>query len=148
MSEPAGGDLPDSRTATIGRIQPSGDPATGNISTAGDVDAFTFIADVNASYRIAVKGSEPSDPGGTLADPAVLLIGPSGIRLTQEGGYINLRTGQYTSEGVVDNNSGKGNNARVVFTNLLGPDPTYTINVRENGMDATGTYTVIITRTE
>ena len=42
VPEPVGGDLSDSHSATIGRIQPDGDPATGNIGTTGDEDAFTL----------------------------------------------------------------------------------------------------------
>ena len=148
VSEIPGEDLSDSRTATTGRIQPSGDPATGNISPAGDEDAFTFDLRGNARYRIDVKGSDSSGQGGTLADPEVLLIGPSGVRLTETLGFITLTTGQYTSEGVVDNDSGEGRNARLVFTNTLSGTTTYTIRVREHGGDATGTYTAVITRLE
>ena len=148
VSEIPGEDLSDSRTATTGRIQPSGDPATGNISPAGDEDAFTFELRGNAKYRIDVKGSESGDQGGTLADPEVLLIGPSGVRLTETLGFITLTTGQYTSEGVVDNDSGEGRNARLVFTNLQPGTTDYSIKVREHGGDATGTYTVVITRIE
>ena len=148
VSEIPGEDLSDSRTATTGRIQPSGDPATGNISPTGDEDAFTFELLGNAKYRIDVKGSDSSGQGGTLADPEVLLIGPSGVTLTETLGFITLTTGQYTSEGVVDNDSGEGRNARLVFTNTLSGTTTYTIRVREHGGNATGTYTVVITRIE
>ena len=148
VSEIAGQDLSDSRTATTGRIQPSGDPATGEITPAGDEDAFTFKVSHNAKYRIDVKGSGSSGQGGTLADPEVLLIGPSGVTLTESLNFISLITGQYTSEGVVDNDSGQGKNARLVFRNLLSGTDTYTIRVREHGGDATGTYTVVITRIE
>ena len=95
-----------------------------------------------------MKGSDSSGQGGTLADPEVLLIGPSGVTLTETLGFITLTTGQYTSEGVVDNDSGAGRNARLVFTNTLSGTTTYTIRVREHGGDATGTYTVVITRLE
>ena len=108
VSEIPGQDLSDSRTATTGRIQPSGDPATGEITPAGDEDAFTFKVSHNAKYRIDVKGSDSSGQGGTLADPEVLLIGPSGVTLTESLNFISLTTGQYTSEGVVDNDSGQG----------------------------------------
>ena len=140
VSEPAGEDLSDSRTETDGRIQPDGDPATGEIGVNGDQDAFTFELLQNASYRIDVEGA-------TLADPEVLLIGPSGVTITEALNFIDLTTGRYTSEGVVDDNSGQGNNARLEFKNILSGTSTYTIKVREKGDDATGTYTVTLVRT-
>ena len=106
----AGGDLSDGRTATTGGIQPDGNPATGKIGTTGDQNTFRFDLLHNASYHIDGKDREPNDRGGTLADPAGLLIGPRGVRITEALGLITLKTVQYTSEGVVDDNRGEGKN--------------------------------------
>ena len=122
-SEPAGGDFPGDNT-TNGYVQANGEPAKGRISSNGDTD--WFLADLVAThmYRVDVKGSAPGDPGGTLADPSLGVSGPG-----------------YTS---VNEDGGTGENSRLEFT--VGTTGTFTIRVSEEGHNATGTYSLIVTR--
>ena len=149
MSEPDPdpGDLPNDRTGTPGRVQVNGNPATGNISTNGD--GFIVSMTGGRTYRIEVKGSESSDQGGTLGDPYLRFKGPGSFIPTATNDIIELLTGTYTaSEGAADNNSGEGLNTRIELAPLNTNEGTYYIRVSENGDNATGTYTVVVTRTE
>ena len=59
------------------------------------------------------------------------------------------QTGTYTaSSGAADNNSGAGLNARIELVSLNTVDETHYIRVSENDYNATGTYTVVVTRIE
>lgn len=149
VSEQTGQDLPDDRGTTTGRVQVSGDPATGNISTNGDTDGFLASLTGGHTYRIDVKGSEASDQGGTLGDLYVLFKGTGGFIPTSTNNLIDFLIGTYvTSAGAVDNNSGEGRNARIELEPLGSGEGTYYIRVSENGDNATGTYTVVVTRIE
>ena len=125
-SEPAGEDLPNDSETTIGYVQPNGLPATANISTVGDVDWFKTRLTAGHKYRFDVKGSEPSDPGGTLDDPYLSVYLPDGLPIGS------------------DDESGEGKNPRLEFTASI--TGNHKIRVQQEGSYATGTYTVTVKR--
>ena len=126
-SEPAGGDLREDANTT-GYVQPNGEPATGNISTLGDEDWFLVDMVAGHRYRIDVKGSAVGDPGGTLDDPYLRLGGTGSISIN-----------------VINDSGGSGQNPRIVHNATI--TGTYKLEIFEQGDDATGTYTVIVKRT-
>ena len=115
--------------------------AHGNISTNADRDYFKIYLAYGYSYRIDVKGSEPSEQGGTLVDPRLDLKNRLGA--DANSGYNRIRTiisDNSTGTRISDDDSGAGNNARLQFEVRLSGN--YYIEVSENGNNATGTYTV------
>ena len=76
-SEPVGGDLPNDQTTT-GYVIPDGAPASGEISPQRDIDYFKVDLVAGQSYQIDLKGNVPTDYGGTLGNPALVLLGRSG----------------------------------------------------------------------
>ena len=128
-------------TATEGYIEPIGTRAYGNIDRNGDVDYFKIYLAEDYSYRIDVKGSESSEMGGTLADPNVELRNPTGAQANSGPDRVgNITSDNSSGNQVSDNRSGAGNNARLQFD--VRRSGNYYIAVRENGNNATGTYTV------
>ena len=128
-------------TATKGNVEPIGTRAHGNISTNADRDYFKIYLAYGYSYRIDVKGSEPSEQGGTLVDPRLDLKNRLGA--DANSGYTRIRTiisDNSTGTGISDDDSGAGNNARLQFEVRLSGN--YYIEVSDNGNNATGTYTV------
>ena len=146
ISETAGNDLSSTATTT-GYVQPSGDPATGNISTGADFDSYKVDLVAGQSYRIDCKGSEPTDRGGTLDDPLCVLLGRNGELLTSTTDVEATNLDQTTGIlGLADNNRGAGKNSRIeieVYTT-----GTYHVFISDHSSHATGTYTVVVTRTE
>ena len=76
-SEPVGGDLPNDQTTT-GYVIPDGAPASGEISPRSDIDYFKVDLVAGQSYQIDLKGNVPTDYGGTLGNPALVLLGRAG----------------------------------------------------------------------
>ena len=141
VSEGEGRDLPQD-ISTTGYVQPDGDPATGDIDANRDLDFFKVPLVAGRSYRIDVKGDEESDYGGTLEDPFVRLLSSTGVRLNSLSEELASFTGDEGAR-VDDNNSGRGNNARLeVEVNVT---DTYFLLVREYLASDTGTYTVVVT---
>ena len=116
-------------TSTACRIAVGG-AASGRInvhSSTPDTDWYEVTVPAGTNYRIEVKGSEPSDTGGTLGDPLLKVYDSSGAAVA----------------GVQDDSSGAGENSRIEsFVSSAGG--TYYVEVAEDGSDATGTYTVSI----
>ena len=104
-----------------------------NIFNAG-VDADWFVVELEATtpYRIEVKGSEPADPGGTVSDPATLA--DPALRVFDAGGVAVADA--------FDADGGEGQNSVLAFT--APQTGTYYVEVREDGDDATGSYTVAV----
>ncbi len=108
---------------------------TGELELDGDRDWFRVHLGVDESYLIEVKGNNADNPGGTLEDPYVQLFDKDGNRV-------------FRSE---DDNTGKGNNARIVFNNADGgyvdqlpPRSLYFVQVRDPDGAGTGTYTLSV----
>ena len=145
VSEPGGQDLPNFLTST-GHVQVGGDGATGRIANANDQDVFAVKLHRGTQYRIEVWGDDPAQNGGTLADPKVTLRNHAFDRATNGGELeqIGLETWEQASrDGIHDNNSGSGKNARVDVAPHWS-QRTYYIQVSGAG-GTTGTYTVYVT---
>ena len=141
VSEGEGRDLPED-PSTTGYVQPDGDPATGNIEDDLDLDFFKVPLVAGRSYRIEMKGNEESDYGGTLDDPWIVLRSSTGGSLNSQSEEIASFTGDLGHK-VGDNNSGRGNNARLdVEVNVT---DTYFIGTQTRVTTQTGTYTVVVT---
>ena len=141
VSEGEGRDLP-ADPSTTGYVQPDGDPATGNIEDDLDLDYVKVPLVAGRSYRIEVKGNEESDYGGTLDDPWIVLRSSTGGSLNSQSEEIASFTGDLGHK-VGDNNSGRGNNARLdVEVNVT---DTYFIGTQTRVTTQTGTYTVVVT---
>ena len=141
VSEGEGRDLP-GNISTTGYVQPDGDPATANIRADFDFDYFKVPLVAGRSYRIEVKGNEESDYGGTLENPRLALYSSPGGTLDSQYEELTSVTGD-RGEGAADNNSGRGNNARLkVEVNVT---DTYFIVVQPNLSAGSGTYTVVVT---
>ena len=141
VSEGEGRDLP-GNISTTGYVQPDGDPATGDIDPNTDLDYFKVPLVAGRSYRIDVKGDEESDYGGTLEGPYVRLLSSTGGILNSQSEEIASYTGDRSHQ-VADDNSGRGNNARLeVEVNVT---DTYFILARDILSAGTGTYTVVVT---
>ena len=96
----------------------------------------------DVEYRIELKGNESSDPGGTLPNPAVSLMGIDGLILTEgeDADLANVITGDKEPQ-ARDEDSGNGNNAKLeIKMNTTG---TYLIAV--DSESRTGTYTLVVT---
>ena len=140
VSEGEGRDLP-ADLSTTGYVQPDGDPATANIGADRDLDYFKVPLVAGRSYRIEAKGNEESDYGGTLDDPWIDLLSSTGGSLDSQSEEITSFTGD-RGQIVGDNNSGRGNNARLeVEVNVT---DTYFIYVTHVPGE-TGTYAVVVT---
>ena len=152
ISEPDGEDFPNNST-TRGYVAADGDPATGNIAF-DDVDRFKVGLEAGRSYRIDLKGNEPSDYGGTLSFPGLVLFGRSGEVLAHGGNDIT-QTNRHGSPalpgvGISDRNGGAGNNARLeIDVHITG---VYILAILSwfheppDDIDV-GTYTIIVTTT-
>ena len=139
VSEGEGRDLP-RNISTTGYVQPDGDPATGNIQAALDGDWFKVPLVAGRSYRIELKGDEESDYGGTWEDPWLGLFSSTGADLSEHSEELTSVTGD-RGEGAADNDSGRGNNARLeVEVNV-----TDTYIIVPLSISDTGTYTVVVT---
>ena len=139
VSEGEGRDLPED-LSTTGYVQPDGDPATGSIDAVRDLDFFKLPLVAGRSYRIDVKGDEESDYGGTWEDPWLGLYSSTGAELSEHSEELTSVTGD-RNEVAADNNSGRGNNARLeVEVNV-----TDTYIIVPISISDTGTYTVVVT---
>ena len=139
VSEGEGRDLPQD-ISTTGYVQPDGDPATGSIDAVRDLDYFKVPLVAGRSYRIDVKGNEESDYGGTWEDPWLGLYSSTVAELSEHSEELTSVTGD-RNEVAADNNSGRGNNARLeVEVNV-----TDTYIIVPISTSDTGTYTVVVT---
>ena len=111
-------------TGTSGTVTVGGS-ATGDIETRGDRDWFAVNLEAGESYRIDLEGSRTGD--GTLYDPYLRGVHDA------DGALI---------AGTTDDDSGTGNNSRVLFT--AGEDGTYYIAAGAHG-NGLGTYTLSVT---
>ena len=126
--------------STTGYVQPDGDPATGNIDAVRDLDFFKVPLVAGRSYRIDVKGDEESDYGGTWEDPWLGLYSSTVAELSEHSEELTSVTGD-RNEVAADNNSGRGNNARLeVEVNVT--DTYFIVPISTSD---TGTYTVVVT---
>ena len=99
-----------------------GGSATGTSESAGDFDWFRVVLEADTRYQIDLEGAPTSR--GTLANPAVSVRDASAMNLAS------------------DDNSGVGNNARVIYT----PTAAGTYYVQTVGISGgdTGTYTLSV----
>ena len=99
-----------------------GGSATGTSESAGDFDWFRVVLEADTRYQIDLEGA--ATVRGTLANPAVSVRDASATNLAS------------------DDNSGVGNNARVIYT----PTAAGTYYVQASGLSGPGlgTYTVSV----
>lgn len=105
-----------------------GSSKTGRINyhATADTDWYHVTLQGGTTYTIDVKGKSTAD--GTLIDPKVRLHEGDGMVIS----------------GQQNNDGGAGKNARLTIT-PGGGTASYYIDVLENGSDARGTYTVLVT---
>ena len=108
--------------ATTGYVS-VGYPSTGNIETGGDSDWFYVYLTANKQYQFDLKGSPTGD--GTLSDPALQLMNPSGVLVTS------------------DDDSGTGFNSQILYT--VPSSGYYYLAAAGSTTSGTGTYTVAVT---
>ena len=114
-------DFPNDNTTT-GEVEVGG-RVTGNIGTVGDYDRFRVELEADTRYQLDLEGADTGR--GTLSDPDAIFYDASAVRL------------------VADNDSGVGNNARMIST----PTASGTHYVQASGPasgDVTGTYTLSV----
>ena len=153
ISEPDGEDFPNDST-TRGYVAADGDPATGNL-TSLDTDRFKVGLEAGRSYRIDLKGNEPSDYGGTLSYPGLVLFGRSGEVLAH-GGNVITQTNRHGNPalpgvGISDRYGGAGNNARLeIEVHITGVYILAVLSWYDEPPDDidVGTYTIIVTTTD
>ena len=97
-------------------------------SSTPDTDWYEITLPAGMDFGIEVKGSEPSDAGGTLGDPLLKVYDSLGVAVAD----------------AEDDSSGAGENSRIASFDA-GTGGTYYVEVGEDGSDATGTYTLSIT---
>ena len=123
-------------TVTVTDVECAGDDTTTcelavgatdkeGIETAGDTDWFDVDLTADTAYRINVAGGSGA---GELADPVVRLFDENGDALVPD---------------VVDSDADDDGTASVTFT--PGTDATFYVEASEDGDDATGSYTVLVT---
>ena len=123
-------------TVTVTNVECAGDDTTTcelavgatdkeGIETAGDTDWFDVDLTADTAYRINVAGGSGA---GELADPVVRLFDENGDALVPD---------------VVDSDADDDGTASVTFT--PGTDATFYVEASEDGDDATGSYTVLVT---
>ena len=141
-TEQEGADLPNDAT-TAGWVKVNHDPyplKSGTI-TRNDKDAYRVDLVAGKSYRIDVKGNESAGYGGTLSDPFVQLLRHNGAVITSVN-HVDLLNSGTTAGGIVNDNYGPGNNARLDIT--AGATGSYLISVKGSTASATGTYTLTV----
>ena len=144
-AEQDGTDLPTDST-TAGWVKVGHDPYPGKSGKYSSRNSDGFLVDLVAgkSYRIDLKGSENTDFGGTLSNPYLTLE-----YATDESPFITntddiepLNVEINSSFGIVDDNSGAGNNSRLdIKVNTTG---TYKIVAGAFIATSNGTYTVVV----
>ena len=113
-------DFPRNNTTT-GRVE-VGASATGNIGAPRDYDWFRVDLQAGHKYQFDLEGSDTDR--GTLGDPWLKLLNRYGN---------NLR---------IDDNSGTGDNAQIVYTAIAAR--TYYLEASEGTDNLTGTYTLSV----
>ena len=113
-------DFPNDNTTT-GEVEVGGS-VTGNVDRDADVDWFRVELEADTRYQIDVEGADTGR--GTLENPAASMLDAVG-----------------TSLSVADDDSGVGENGRVIYTPTA--DGTYYIAV-SGAVNTTGTYTVSV----
>ena len=108
-------------TTTPGRVE-VGASATGNIGAPRDYDWFRVDLQAGHKYQFDLEGSDTDR--GTLGDPWLKLLNRYGN---------NLR---------IDDNSGTGDNAQIVYTAIAAR--TYYLEASEGADNLTGTYTLSV----
>ena len=108
-------------TTTTGRVE-VGASATGNIGAPRDYDWFRVDLQAGHKYQFDLEGSDTDR--GTLGDPWLKLLNRYGN---------NLR---------IDDNSGTGDNAQIVYTAIAAR--TYYLEASEGTDNLTGTYTLSV----
>jgi len=129
-SEPSDSDFAGTHSGSPHGTVDLGSTATGNISSADDLDVFRANTERNRVYRFEIKGQGTDD--GTLADPRLWIGWPGDL----ENWYDpNILTGG-------NPNAGNGKNELYEFdTGLDGTEWRF----RVGGNSGTGTYTVVLT---
>lgn len=147
VSEPSGQDLPNASTTT-GWLVVGDSGATGNLSTASDVDAFKIDLEAGKRYRIDVLGNGPRDfaNGGTYSGELELQVGT--LQSFDDTGLEHLNgIGSATTTGittsVVNKGGGPDIGARSEFDVTATTTGTYLVKViSDDSSTSTGTYTV------
>ncbi|MRX49317.1 hypothetical protein GI374_02430 [Paracoccus sp. S-4012] len=93
-----------------------------SISPLGETDTFQTAFIQGLTYSVTARGADSG--GGTLGDPHMSITTTGGTQL------------------YYDDDDGTGRDAQIVFT--AGTTGDLFVNVAENGNNATGTYTLVI----
>ena len=122
-----------------GTLTTGGTPRTGSINGSDTGEYWRVQLAKGIPYQIDVKGSEPSQPGGTIDNPRIkLLAGSTQIKL------VNRRaTGvSHTKSETLATGGGAGDNSRLVVQPKRKTKSYYLFIHRADGDD--GTYTVTV----
>ena len=152
---------------TINDTDQNACPSTNSYTVTGLTPDASYQASVKAAFdqesesewsAIAMGNSaaetEPAptpepvdgDSGGTLSDPLIYLRDPSGNSIINNTDINPTNVGFTTGFGILDDNSGNGNNAQLkIDVNSSGK---YIIVAAATGTSNAGTYTLVVTRTE
>ena len=125
--------------SNTGTLTTGGTPRTGSISGSDTGEYWQVNLAKGIPYQIDVKGSEPSQPGGTIDNPRIkLLAGRTQIKL------VNRRaTGvSQTTLETLATGGGAGDNSRLVVQPKRKTKSYYLFIHRADGDD--GTYTVTV----
>ena len=139
VSEPSDSDF--AFPARTGTIEVDGDPVTGNIAQDFDNDTFEVFLIKGNSYRIDLKGSESSDSGGTLEDPALRLLAQRGLNISSTN-IAEATLGSQDNNGINDDDSGAEKNSRIEVD--VKHTAIYFVVARTDVRNATGTYTLSV----
>ena len=127
-------------SGNAGTLTTGGTPRSGSLGGVGDGETWRVQLHQNVRYRIDVKGSTPSHPGGTIDNPQVTVYaGKTSLRLLNKRASGVSQTASITSA----TGGGEGSNSR------LGLKPkataTYILRIHSSQGD-NGTYTVTVNR--
>jgi len=148
VSEPSGQDLPGA-SSTTGWLVVGDSGATGNLSTASDVDAFKIDLETGKRYRIDVLGNGPRDfaNGGTYSGELELQVRTLddgiGTGLYRLNGFGEKDPANTTTANVVNKGGGPDIGARSEFdVTATTTDPYLVKIISDDSSTSTGTYTV------
>ncbi len=127
-------------SGNAGTLTTGGTPRSGSLHGRDDGETWRVQLYKNVRYRIDVKGSTPSHPGGTIDNPQVTVYaGSTSLKL------LNMSAGGVTQTASITSatGGGEGTNSRLEFKPK--GTATYILRIhRSRGDD--GTYTVTVNR--
>ena len=127
-------------SGNAGTLTNGGTPRSGSLGGVGDGEIWRVQLHKNVRYRIDVKGSTPSHPGGTIDNPQVTVYaGRTSLKLLNKRASGVSQTGGITSA----TGGGEGTNSRLELK-PKGTD-TYILRIHSSRGDD-GTYTVTVNR--